>query len=88
MRAVTRALPQLMRAEKLLRHMDEPPADEQAALRARVDGLGGADDAELAIGELLLSAVRLARSRGVKAELALGRALEALIARAAREDSL
>lgn len=88
MRAVTRALPQLMRAEKLLRHMDEPPADEQAALRARVDGLGGADDAELAIGELLLSVVRLARSRGVKAELALGRALEALIARAAREDSL
>lgn len=76
MRRVTKALPALMRAEKVLKK-----AGDDCAMLGPLDAgdLAAADDKERQIGRMLLGVVAQARGVDVKPELALGRAIDDFI---------
>jgi tetrapyrrole methylase family protein/MazG family protein len=74
--AVAKSLPSLWRAEKLQKKAGKagyPWGDINEAISQATDSLNNisADNAESAIGELLFSAVRIARAAGVDPEIAL-----------------
>ena len=87
LRSVTRALPSLLRAVKVLKRSAEvglkdadlPSLAESCA--ARVAALPGRKDVEAALGEALMDMAGLARLTGVDPEIALNRAVSRFIDR-------
>ncbi len=85
MDAVARTLPALWRAEKVQKKAQKAgyswpdTPDQQQAVCAAADGLSGAQDGELAMGQLLFAAVQMSRLLGVDPEQALNRVTDAFI---------
>lgn len=87
--AVAETLPALWRAEKILKKAEKadasPVTEEErfAAIRTETENLISSDgeEADRALGDLLLAAAGIARSRGIDPEMSLHRACERYIAR-------
>ncbi len=79
--AVSHALPSLIRADKLIKKAGKMGITVGPELTLP-DAAPGTDEASKQIGELLLSAVSLARQYGVEPEKALQDACDALVLRA------
>ncbi|MDR0952091.1 MAG: nucleoside triphosphate pyrophosphohydrolase [Oscillospiraceae bacterium] len=93
--AVAKSLPALWRAEKLLKKASKAGADFPNAadkLRGALAGFesalgaGDSDKAEGALGELLFSAVSLARAAGVDPEMALQKSCDEFIGEFAKRE--
>lgn len=85
MDAVARTLPALWRAEKVQKKAQKAgyswpdTADQKQAVCAAAEGLSGAQDGELAMGQLLFAAVQMSRLLGVDPEQALNRVTDVFI---------
>ena len=90
MRGVTKSLPAMLRAAKVLKRLDqscrqgESAAEAVKALRASADALEGAEDPEKALGETLLRLAATARAMNVDPEISLNAATDRLIERFAK----
>ena len=90
MQDVSKSLPAMLRASKLLKRLDnacrveESPEDALKAAKAGVEAIAGAKDAESAIGDALLRLVAAARAANVDPEIALNAASDRMIGRFAR----
>ena len=82
--SVAKSLPALWRAEKLQSKAQAAGVSLPSGLPAQLPE--AASDPELAVGELLFSAVNLARSAGVDPETALHQCCDAFLARVRRDE--